>query len=368
MSTRNDKFTLQDKRYMQLAIRLARHRVGLTGTNPSVGCVIVKKNKIISIGQTDINGVGHAEFNAINNTKENLCGSTMYTTLEPCNHYGKTPPCTNLIVKHKIKKVIYSIDDVDYRTKGKTLKILSMKSVNVKKNLLSKNVRNIYKPYILNQQKKIPFVTGKLAISKNNIIFSKSQKKITNNYSNKISHFLRYKNDSILISYKTLNKDNPKLNCRIKGLETFSPKKIIIDKNLKSKINMRIFSTTKKNDITIFFNSASKERISLFSAKGIKLIKLKIDNKKMFNSKILLKKLYLLGCRNLLVEGGKDLSTFFFNNNIFNQFYLFTTPKNIFKGSNFLKFKPFKFLSKNFKYKLKINSFLDEDMIYIYKN
>ena len=95
MSTKKDKFTLKDKLFMELALDLAKSRVGHTGSNPSVGCVIVKNDKIISIGQTSFNGRPHAEYNAIVNSHEKVNGSKMYVTLEPCCHYGKTSPCTS---------------------------------------------------------------------------------------------------------------------------------------------------------------------------------------------------------------------------------------------------------------------------------
>ena len=123
MSTKKDKFSIKDKLYMDLALDLARAREGLTGTNPSVGCVIVKNDNIISIGQTSYNGRPHAESNAISNSSENLKGSTMYVTLEPCSHHGVTPPCTSTIIKSKISKVFYSVVDIDKRVKGKTFKI-----------------------------------------------------------------------------------------------------------------------------------------------------------------------------------------------------------------------------------------------------
>ena len=118
---------------MRLALNLAKTRHGLTGENPSVGCVIVKNDEIISIGQTGFNGRPHAEFNAIKNSNENLEGSKMYVTLEPCNHYGQTPPCTKQIIKHKISKVIYSVEDVDKKVKGKSFKILMLKILLLKK-------------------------------------------------------------------------------------------------------------------------------------------------------------------------------------------------------------------------------------------
>ena len=102
-------FSKKDKIFMELALNLAKARHGLTGINPSVGCVIVKNNEILSIGQTGFKGTPHAEYNAIKNSNENLEGSKMYVTLEPCSHYGKTPPCTNIIIKNKIKEVVYAV-------------------------------------------------------------------------------------------------------------------------------------------------------------------------------------------------------------------------------------------------------------------
>ena len=136
MSSKKDKFTSNDKNYMKLALTLASVRKGLTGENPSVGCLIVKNDKIISIGQTGFNGRPHAEHNAINNSLENLNGSIMYLTLEPCNHYGKTPPCTKSIIKSGISELIYSMEDIDKKVKGKSFKILSSEKIKKKKNYL----------------------------------------------------------------------------------------------------------------------------------------------------------------------------------------------------------------------------------------
>ena len=136
MSSKKDKFTLKDKNYMKLALNLASARKGLTGENPSVGCLIVKNDKIISIGQTGFGGRPHAEHNAIKNSLEKLKGSKMYVTLEPCNHYGKTPPCTKNIIKSGISELIYSMEDIDKRVKGKSFKILSNKKIKVRSCLL----------------------------------------------------------------------------------------------------------------------------------------------------------------------------------------------------------------------------------------
>ena len=269
MSTRKDKFSIKDKNYMSLALSLASARHGLTGKNPSVGCVIVKNDEVISIGQTGYNGKPHAEYNAIRNSSETLEGSTMYVTLEPCNHYGQTPPCTKEIIKNKITKIIYSVDDIDKKVKGKSFKILKSKNLIVKKGLLSKELINFYKPYFFNRKNKIPFVTGKIAVSKNNLIFSKGTKRITDIQSDKLTHFLRYKNDSLMISCKTLNEDNPKLDCRLKGLSKFSPRRIILDSNLKMNTNSYIFRTANKNNTIVFYKKANSIRLSVFKKKKL---------------------------------------------------------------------------------------------------
>ena len=124
MSLRKDKSSEKNKAFMRLALELANQNKGLTGLNPSVGCVVTHKDEIISYGKTDINGRPHAEVVALKNNKINFKNSNMYVTLEPCIHYGKTPPCTNIIIKNKIKLVNYSIEDFDKRTAKKTKNVL----------------------------------------------------------------------------------------------------------------------------------------------------------------------------------------------------------------------------------------------------
>ena len=366
MSTRKDRFSIKDKKYMSLALSLASARHGLTGENPSVGCVIVKNDDIISIGQTGYNGRPHAEYNAIKNSTEVLEGSTMYVTLEPCNHYGKTPPCTKKIIKNKIKEIIYSVEDIDKKVKGKSFKILKSKNIIVKKGLLSKEVINFYEPYFFNRKNKLPYVTGKIAISKNNLIYSKGTKRITDIHSDKLTHLLRFKNDSLLISYKTLNKDNPKLNCRLDGLDKFSPKRIILDNNLEMNINSHIFRTANKGNTVIFYDKADKKKISVFKKKGIHLIKSSSLKNENFDIKLILKKLYSLGCRNLLVEGGNDLSQSFIQKRLFNHFYLFKSPKSLSKLVAYKDFNCFKDLAQKYKNKNKINTKFGKDLITLY--
>ena len=285
---------------MEIALDLAKSRQGLTGTNPSVGCVIVKNNNIISIGQTSYNGRPHAEFNAIKNCNEKLSGAKMYVTLEPCNHQGVTPPCTNEIIKSEISEVVYALEDTDIRVRKKSFKILKSHKINVSTGLLKDKVKKFYNPYFFNRKNKKPFVTGKIAISKNKLIYSKFKTKITNQYSDKFTHLLRYKNDSIMTSSKTINIDNPKLNCRIKSFEKFSPVRIILDNNLNLNKNTFIFKSANKKNTIIFYNKANKSRISMFKKKKIGLIKVKLKNSEQLDLRQIMKKLYSLGFRNTL--------------------------------------------------------------------
>ena len=366
MSSKKDNFTLKDKNYMKLALNLASARKGLTGENPSVGCLIVKNDKIISIGQTGFEGRPHAELNAINNSLEKLKGSKMYITLEPCNHYGKTPPCTNSIIKSGISEIIYGMDDIDKKVKGKSFKILSNKKIKVKKGLLKTEAKKLYDSYIVNRNKKLPYVTGKIAISKNSLIYSKGTKRITDKSSDKLTHYLRYKNDSIMISAKTLNTDNPKLNCRLKGFEKFSPKRIILDRNLEIKMNSYIIKSSKKNNTIIFHNSSNNKKKQILK-KRLTLFKSKVDNNKLFNLRIILKKLYTLGTRNLLVEGGDEITKNLIKNRLIDKFYLFKSPKNLKTSGKHKFFTSFSILISRYKKKSKISSKLAKDNITIYK-
>ena len=350
---------------MRLALNLASQRIGFTGTNPSVGCVIVKNDEIISIGQTSDNGRPHAEVNAIKSTRKNLKNSSIYISLEPCSHYGKTPPCTKAIIKSKIKKVFYAIDDVDPRSSKKAYSILNQKKILVKKNLLKKEAKHIYKSYFFNKKKEYPYVTGKIACSKDYWTSSKDNF-ITNNHSRKLSHLLRYKNNGILISSKTLNLDNSKLTCRLSGLEKYSPIRFILDKNLIIKKNRILIKSSKKIKTHIFFNSAQQSKIKFLKKHGIKIHKSKLNDNYQLDLKSILKKIKKLGINHLLVEGGKILTSVFIKENLLNEFYLFKSSKKLAnKGKNNIS-RIFTKLNQKFDNKKKINTYLDKDEVINY--
>jgi len=199
------------------------------------------------------------------------------------------------------------------------------------------------------------------------LIYSKGTKKITDIHSDKLTHFLRYKNDSLMVSYKTVNIDDPKLSCRLEGLGKFSPKRIILDNNLATNISSYIFRTSNKKNTIIFYNKANKKKVLSFKKKGIQLIKTNLLKNKNFDIQSIFRKIYILGCRNLLVEGGNDLSKSIIKKKLFNQFYLFKSPKSLSKLVAYKGFNCFKDLSQKYKSKNKINTQLGKDSITLYK-
>ncbi len=365
MSSKKDKFTKKDRFYMNLAINLAKGQDGLTGLNPSVGCVIVKNKKIISYAATNINGRPHAETIALNENKKNNIGSTVYITLEPCSHHGVTPPCTKALVKSKVKKVIFSIYDRDPRTFKKSKKILKLNKIITKSGLLANETKNLYKSYNYIKKKKFPYIVGKLACSSNLYILNNNTN-ITNEHSRKVSHLLRFKNQAILTTYKTVNSDNPKLTCRISGLEKFSPIKIIIDKNLKIKLNSYIIKHSRKVKTIIFHNSKNLSKIHTLKNKGINLINFNVNDDKNFDLKKIFKKIYNLGIHTLLIEAGKNFTYSILSQKIFNEFYLFKSNKilNNKDKINVLDLK--RLLDKEFQNKYFVNTYLDKDKLMHY--
>jgi len=356
----------KDKYYIKLANNLALNFNGYSGPNPSVGTVIVKNDRILSFGNTGFSGRPHSEVNALNKLSKNeKKNSTIYISLEPCTHFGKTPPCVNKIIKSNIKKVVYSINDIDNRTSGKAFKILKSKNIKVQKNLLKKYSNKIYKNYFYSKKKQIPYVYGKLAISKDSFTKDKKKNYITNEHSRKATHIIRSKVNCILATCKTINADNPKLNCRINGLNNFSPYVAILDKNLNINKKSFLVLNAKKNKTYLFYNKQNKKTINYLRAKKIKLIYTPLYNSELdFN--FILKKLYKHEISSVLIEGGKTLTHSLLENGFFNEFYLFISS-NYLKNKGLLKASNIKSrLSAKFK-NIKLNeTFLDNDNLIHY--
>ncbi len=356
----------KDKYYLKLANNLAYNFKGYSGPNPSVGAVVVKNNEIISFGNTGSSGRPHAEVNALNKLSKNeKKNSTIYISLEPCTHYGKTPPCVNKIIESNINRVVYSSNDIDNRTSGKAYKFLNSKNIKVKRNLLKNYSNKLYKNYFYSKKNKIPYVYGKLAISKDNYTKDKKNFYITNEHSRKSAHVLRSKVNCIITTYKTINDDNPRLNCRLNGLKNFSPKVAILDKNLKVKKNSFLILNAKNNKTYLFHNKKEKKTINYLKNKKIKMIYTPLYNNELdFN--FILKTLYKNEISTVLIEGGKEITYSLLNNGFFNEFFLFISPKYL-KNKGLLKVSNIKSnLSMIFK-NIKLNeTFLDKDNLIHY--
>ena len=336
--------------YLDLAYQLAENNLGKTGLNPSVGAIVVKNNSVISSGITSLRGRPHAEFNALSKLK-NCAGASLYTSLEPCVHYGKTPPCTRIISKKKIKNVYFGSYDPDIRSYRKAKSNLSKKAINVKK-IESKNYKNFYKSYFINKKLNIPYVSAKIALSNDFFSINYKKKWITNERSRKIVHLLRSRYDCILSTSKTINLDNSLLNCRIDGLDRLKPDLFIVDLNLKLKKNLLLNKIIKKRKTFIITNKSNSKKVSIYKKKGFKFIFINaLKEKKDFIS--LFKKIYKLGYSRVLLEAGLIFLNTIIKNKLVNNLYLFKSNQNLRKtgknnfSPNFLKKIRFKPISIN---------------------
>ena len=350
-----------EKKYMKLAFEQANKNIGSTKENPSVGCVVVKNDSVISSGATSLNGRPHAETNALK-FKRNFIGSNIYVTLEPCTHYGKTPPCVNKILRKGIKKVYYPISDPDVRTYNKARSFLKKNKINVKVGILKKEALNFYKSYFISKQKKsLPFIDAKIAISKDFFSVNLKNKWITNIASRTKVHVLRSQYDCILSTYKSVNKDNSLLNCRLEGMEKYSPSRVIIDKDLKLKKNLDIFNTTQKIPTYIITNKKDKKKEIFLKSKKIRIIY--IDGKhKQFEYKNILMELKKRGFSRILCESGLHTTQGLLKNKLIHNLFIFISSSKLGKnGKNSFK----NFLSNlRFRRKEKIKVNLSGDKLY----
>jgi len=342
------------KFFMELAYLQAKKVLGNTKENPAVGCIIVKDNQVISAAHTSIDGRPHAEKNALYLSQKNSINASLYVTLEPCSHYGKTGPCTLLIKKHKIKKVFYSMNDPDYRTFNKSELFFKTQKIILKKNILNHFAMNFYKSYINSKNKALPYVMAKLAVSKDFYTIDLRRKWITNEFSRKRVHLLRGIHDCLLTSAATINKDNPSLTTRISGLEYTTPICIIIDKNLNINVNSNIVNNAKKRKTIIFYQNGKQKIINLLNKKKVKLIKFNLESDKKFNLVKLLYKIKSLGYSRIFLESGLNLTKNFLKNKLINDFSLFISSNNL--GRNGLN----KFVVRN--YLIKKKKFLTENV------
>ena len=308
---------------MELAINIAEKARGLCNPNPNVGAVIVKKNKIIGQGYTLSYGSDHAEIQAIKNCNENPKDADLYVTLEPCSHYGKTPPCTESIIKAGIKNVYAGIQDPNPKVKGKGF--TSLKEAGIKTNypFFEKEISKQLEVYLHWIQYKKPFVIMKNAVSLDGKIAAENgdSKWITSETSRKKVHELRQEADAVLTTINTLLKDDPLLNVRLEDKKR-DPIRIILDPKLEIPYNSQIYKTIKEQTTIIFFDKDLPIKHSLDA------IPVSCKNNFLDFNEIL----SILADKNItsiMVEAGPTLNSYLLKNNYVNKLYYFIAPKII---------------------------------------
>ncbi len=357
MANLKNNFKSKSLHFLSLAFEKAKINLGSTKRNPSVGCIVEKDGAVLSSGCTSLNGRPHAEQNALKKRK-NFKNANLYVTLEPCSHHGATPPCTNIIIKQKIKKVFYSTFDFDSRSNKKSKKILNKKKIFVKDSVLKKNGLNFYQSYYLQHSPKLPLIDSKIAVSRDYYTKNIKKKWITNFYSQRRSHLLRSMYNCVVSTSKSINEDNSLLDCRIEGLENKSPDLVILDRNLKLKKKLRLFEAMKNRKILLFTSSKNNKKIKHLKKIGIKVIYIRsLKEKKDFkNLFLILKK---KGYSRIFIESGLTLMNFLIKNKFLNNIY-------VFKSSNTLKKLGINYSSPNIikkinlKNKINVNLFGDK--------
>ncbi|HEV7251041.1 MAG TPA: bifunctional diaminohydroxyphosphoribosylaminopyrimidine deaminase/5-amino-6-(5-phosphoribosylamino)uracil reductase RibD [Shinella sp.] len=237
----------EDERFMAAAIRLCRRNLGLTATNPSVACLIVKDGVVISTAVTAPGGRPHAETQALAGAGEAARGATAYVTLEPCSHHGKTPPCADALIAAGVARVVVSVTDPDERVAGRGLAMLRQAGIVVETGVLEAEGREALAAYLTRQTKKRPHVTLKLAVSADGMLgrLGAGQVAITGPVSRGQVHGLRAETDAILIGIGTALADDPELTCRLPGLEARSPVRIVLDPRLELPVASKLARTAR---------------------------------------------------------------------------------------------------------------------------
>jgi diaminohydroxyphosphoribosylaminopyrimidine deaminase/5-amino-6-(5-phosphoribosylamino)uracil reductase len=309
------------EKYIKRCIQLAKNGVGLTYPNPMVGSVIVLNNKVIGEGWHKKAGKPHAEVNAINSVtdKSLLKEATIYVSLEPCSHFGKTPPCAHLIIQKKIKKVVVGCLDPNEKVAGRGIKILQEAGCEVTFGVLEEECKELNKRFFTYHIKKRPYITLKWAETKDGFIdrirdtnFEKRPNWISNSYSQQLAHKLRASEQGILVGTNTVINDNPALSTR--SWYGANPIRVVLDKKSKLTNEYKIINDGLK---TIVFTE-NKSTNDYFG----NVIYEKIDFKKNLLKQVC-DILYKYEVQALIVEGGKQVLESFIRENLWDEAYVF---------------------------------------------
>lgn len=327
MNRKNGDFLSYDEKYMRLAMQLAGNAIGRTSPNPLVGAVIVKDNRVVGCGWHRKAGTPHAEVHALNQAGELAQGADVYVTLEPCAHYGKTPPCAKALVEAKVKNVYGGLLDVNPKVAGKGFKILEDAGIHVEYGFLQDELRKQNEVFFKWIEHKKPFVVLKAAMTLDGKIATATgqSKWITNEISRAYGYKLRDIYDGIMVGINTVIEDNPMLTARVDGGK--NPIRIVVDSSLKIDINANVVQDKSAKTIIATTDKADKDKILKLQAQDVDVIVVDKDK----NDKVDIEKLLdILGQQNIcsiLVEGGATLSGSFVAKKLVDKVYFFIAPK-----------------------------------------
>lgn len=315
-----------DLKYMKMALKLAKKGRGYVKTNPLVGSVIVKNGVVLSTGYHRAYGEYHAERNAILNLKTSARGATLYVNLEPCVHYGKTPPCTDIIIENDIKRVVVGTLDPNPVVAGKGIDKLRKNGIIVDVGIMERQCSKLNEIFFHNIKTKMPFVALKFGMTLDGKISTSSgmSKWITNVEARKHAHFLRSIYSGILVGINTVIEDDPQLNCRLIGRR--NPVRIICDTNLRIPLDCNVVKTAKKQKTYVACSVRDDRKINKLKEAGVQIINVEKLNGRI-NLKQLLLKLYDMGIDSVLVEGGSEINYGFVENRLINAVYSYVAPK-----------------------------------------
>lgn len=346
---------LSDDFFMQRAIQLAKNGMATAKPNPSVGAVIVCDNKIIGEGFTSAYGGPHAEVNAVNSVKDKnlLKSSIIYVTLEPCSHYGKTPPCADLLIQYKLKRVVIGTLDSNKLVAGKGIERLKKSGVSVTVGVLENQCREQLKRFFTNQEAMRPYIILKWAETKNGFIapLSKINKEpvwISNEISQQLVHKWRAEEQAILVGTNTVFHDNPKLNVR--HWYGNDPVRVVIDREMKIPDDVDLMNGNQKTILLV-------DEKTGFDKKRENVIVEKINFDQRLAEQIC-DVLYKHQISSLIVEGGAKTLQTFIDENIWDEAKVFVGRSSFEDGIKAPKF------SGNAIFK----TYIKNDILNIYRN
>ena len=321
--------TATDSHYMEIAAALARNGVGFVNPNPMVGAVIVKDGRIIGQGWHEKYGGPHAERNAIANCTASPSGATLYVTLEPCCHYGKTPPCTEAVLESGIKRVVVAGRDPNPVVAGKGIEMLRGQGVEVLEGVLMEECRKLNEVFFHYITTKTPFVVMKYAMTMDGKIaaYTGKSKWITGETARQQVHRDRHRYMAIMVGVGTVLADDPLLTCRLGEESCISPIRIICDTHLRTPLRAQIVQTAQEIPTILVTSSSDEERIRQFAETGCRIIHSPLKNRQVDLSRLMA----VLGeeekIDSILLEGGGTLNWSALHGGIVNKVQTYISPK-----------------------------------------